>query len=88
MSRRRAQRRRGGRSLADGEAVAAAGRGCVVPRMSLRVYLRLVDAVARQIREGKRRLHAGVQNVFERIGLDAEAVTGRVLVLLAAERAR
>ena len=81
------QRRRGERPLADGAAVAAGREGCVAPRLSLRVYLALIDAVARRLREGKRRLHAATRGIFERVGLDAEAVVGRVLALAAAEAA-
>ncbi|BAM05096.1 transposase [Phycisphaera mikurensis] len=76
-----AQRRRGQRPLADGDAVRAASAGTVMAGLSLRVYLRLVDAVARRIRQGKQRLHANTRGVFERIGLNAEAVAGRVLAL-------
>ncbi len=78
-----AQRRRGQRPLADGEALAAARDGCVVPRLSLRVYLQLIDAVARRFREGKRQMRSGTRGIFERIGLDADAIGGHVLALAA-----
>ncbi len=78
-----AQRKRGGRPLADGEAVEAGRGGCVAAGLSLRVYLKLLDAVARKLRDGKQRLHAGTRGIFERIGLDAEAVAGRVMTLQA-----
>ena len=83
-----AQRKRGGRPLADGAAVAGARGGCVAVGLSLRVYLKLLDAVARKLRDGKKRLHAGTRGIFERIGLDADAVAGRVLALQAGERRR
>ncbi|BAM05231.1 hypothetical protein PSMK_30720 [Phycisphaera mikurensis NBRC 102666] len=77
------QRRRGHRPLADGEAVRAASAGTVAAGLSLRAYLRVLDAVARKLRKGKRRLAAGTAGVFERLGLEADAVAGRVLALVA-----
>ena len=74
-----AQRRCGQRPLANGAMVAEAQRGCVVPGLSLRVYLKLVDAVARRLRDEKRRLHPATAGVFERIGIDAESVAASVL---------
>ena len=74
-----AQRRRGQRPLADGAAVAEAQRGCVVQGLSLRVYLKLVDAVARRLRDGKCRLHPATAGVFERIGIDVDGVAASVL---------
>ncbi len=76
-----AQWKRGGRPLADGSALAAAREGCVTAGLSLGVYLRLLDAVARKLREGKHRLRAGTRGIFERLGLDGDAVTGRVLAM-------
>ncbi|MBB6442611.1 hypothetical protein [Phycisphaera mikurensis] len=70
--------RRGGRLGA-----ASTSAGTVAKGLSLRVYLRLLDAVARKIRGGKHRLHASTRGIFDRIGLDAEEVAERVAGLIA-----
>ena len=60
----------------------------MVAGLSLRLYLRLVDAVARQVRGGKRSLAAGTRGVFERLGFDADALSGHVVRLIERDRAK
>ncbi|BAM02984.1 transposase [Phycisphaera mikurensis] len=75
-------RKRGQRRHPRGRAgLKAEAAGTVSPGLSLQIYLRILDAVSRKLRAGKKRLAAGMASVFERLNLDADAVVGRVLAM-------
>jgi hypothetical protein len=51
-------------------------RNGMLPGLSLGIYLKIIDFAARQFREGKARLDAGIANIFDRLSCDFDHWSG------------
>ncbi len=47
--------------------------------LTLPVYLKILDGISRRLKKGKRRIDASATSLLDRLGVDAEELTRRVL---------